>query len=193
MKVKVRVFISLVLTLNLLILSAASSNASNMPELKVLQNAAIKTLKEFDSVHSDKVFWNEADIIKAIKSSKSKDWLPVDKAYALKIKSKDFPNTIQLVLRPEHWGGVKEHPIIVNIRNQLGENADKFVYIHASEAAIYKNKSYRTFDLIPFLPWTDVAVGYTENGKVIDLGTAGVGCFTLPKELIKFYKIACSN
>lgn len=192
MNIRGRVLVSILVSFNLLLLNLPSSRAEDMPSVKTLQNAAIKTLKEFDTLHKDKVSWDEADVIKSIKNSKLDDWVPLETAYALRMKSGFFASGIQLVLRPEHWGGAKENKWVANIRKQI-PNADKFVYIRVSGPVAYKNKSYRTFDIYPFMPWTDNAVGYTENEKVVDIGTAGVGCFTLPKAVRKGFKIACAN
>jgi len=172
---------------------AATSTASKITLSKV-KISSIKLIKEFDKSQASKVFWEEAGVLKSISQIKSSDYKVMKFGVVVNLNAKGVAGIGGLssfVIPLSYFTKVSVPKIEPLIREQVGENADKFVIVNLVKNVKYKGKSYQSFQLIPVLPWTDMADGYMENNTLVDVGTAEVGCQTLEPAVVKLFKIIC--
>lgn len=173
--------------------NAESSVASKITLSKV-KSSSIKLIKEFDKSQASKVFWEEAGVLKSISQIKSSDYKVMKYGVVVNLNAKGIAGIGGLssfVIPLSYFTKVSVPKIEPLIREQVGENADKFVIVNLVKNVKYKGKSYQSFQLIPVLPWTDMADGYMENNTLVDVGTAEVGCQTLEPAVVKLFKIVC--
>jgi hypothetical protein len=182
----------LILSFALIGFGAYEAKAVEKYNITMLRSAAIKLVVDFDKSQADSVFWNESDVIKSINSSKISDYKVLSYGVEVKLAGGIIAGVNTMVIPLNYLSKNYNDSFSAKvIKGEIDRKISKFVAIEYGKRTTFKGKSYQSFNLIPALPFTDTALGFLENNKVIDIGTAEVGCYTLDKSLIKFYQLDC--
>jgi hypothetical protein len=201
------------LALLLLTLSACLPNPDAPPPSGKINEGINLLLTQFTKSHSALVNWN-SEVVKAQLHEKFPQGVATEAGWRIVWPHAPAGGLPQVVIPWEFLAQYPNHPQL-NINNYSGGNAVPQSVATAIRAAELPNQAgdpyfaaivhlrsstvdprWVIFTSVPYLPVTDIAYGFAENDhgkwKVIDFGTAQVGCGAVPTQVLSEFGFTCS-
>ena len=204
-----RKLVTLLICLSFALSACGAPTGNERPEDKKLRDSIKMLITYMERTHPKSINWNKSAVESQLKSKLPKGYA-TEAGWTLKWSN---PNEGELPQAIIPWIMLGQFPTktVLDVNNYTaGEYAPQFVISQISKletdkdpyfAGIVnvkisnKDSNWAAFTSVPYLPVTDPAYGWANstNGswKVVDLGTAEVGCGKVPTEIQNEFGFSC--
>jgi hypothetical protein len=179
------------------------------PDDKQLQDGIKLLLTYMKTDHPDLINWNSAAVNLQISQKLPKGYA-TEAGWTLKWNNPksgelpqvvvpwdlvgQFPNSPALDIK-DYTAGTYAPQSVVSEVTQLQQKNDLYLAAVVNVKESNKDSKWVAFTSIPYLPFTDPGYGWAEsvNGiwKIIDFGTAKVGCGVVPPQIQSEFGFSC--
>lgn len=194
-----------------LLAACGNSNSNSGPEAGKIRDSIRLLLSQFESQHPQQVNWDKAAVLNEISGDLPKG-VYTEGGYALKWD--DYVNgELSRVLIPYSILGIYPTKFVpyltaytagkpvpsplAQVIRDLRSGNDPYYSATVNIRSSKLDSNWIAFTSIPYVPITDPGYGWVYANKnvvkVIDFGTAQVGCGTVPDKVEKEFGFTCSK